>query len=57
MQVGVREYWIVDPMLKIVLVHLQEDGGYKGRAYGAAEVVPVTVLDGCVVNLAEVFGG
>ena len=57
MQVGIREYWIVDPMTKTVVVHLLVDDGYKGRAFSGTEVVPVTVLEGCSVNLAEVFGG
>ena len=56
MNVGVREYWIVDPATKTVVVHLLEDGTYRGRAFGETEVVPVTVLEGCEVNLAEVFG-
>ena len=56
MNVGVREYWIVDPVTQTVVVHTLEDGGYKGRAFEKTETVPVTVLEGCVVNLAEVFG-
>ena len=52
----VREYWIVDPVSENVVVHILEDDGYKGKAYGKTEIVPVTVLDGCKVNLAEVFG-
>ena len=56
MNVGVREYWIVDPVTKTVVVHLLEDVGYKGRVFSETDVVPVTVLEGCTVNLAEVFG-
>ena len=56
MNVGVREYWIVDPVTQTVVVHILEDGGYKGRVFEKTDTVPVTVLEGCVVNLAEVFG-
>ena len=57
MNVGVREYWIVDPATKTVVVHLLEDNTYRGRAFGETELVPVTVLEGCEIDLAEVFGG
>ena len=55
MNVGIREYWIVDPATQTVVVHLLDDGGYKGRAYEKTDLVPVAVLEGCTVNLAEVF--
>ena len=55
--VGVREYWIVDPATETLVVHTLEGGKYVGTAYTKTEVVPVTVLDGCTVNLAEVFEG
>ena len=52
---GVREYWIVDPETKIVSVHLLKDGEYITRAYAETGTVPVHVLEGCVIDLAEVF--
>ena len=57
MNVGVREYWIVDPVTQTVVVHILEDGGYKGRVFEKTDIVPVKALEGCVVNLMEVFGG
>ena len=56
MKAGVREYWIVDPVTQTVVVHMLEDGTYRGRCFEKTDVIPVTVLEGCEVNLAEVFG-
>jgi Uma2 family endonuclease len=52
---GVREYWIVDPDTKTVAVHVFKDGEYLARAYAETDDIPVHVLDGCVVSLADVF--
>ena len=51
----VREYWIVDPVSKTVVAHILGDGAYSGKSYGETETVPVSVLEGCTVDLAEVF--
>jgi len=55
-QTGVREYWITDPVAKTVSVHILQDGQYKIDLYESHETIAVTVLDGCVINLADVFG-
>jgi Uma2 family endonuclease len=52
---GVKEYWIVEPDIKALLVCILNDGRYLTRGYGEDESVPVGVLDGCVVELKEVF--
>ena len=52
---GVREYWIVDPVTGSVIVNILRDGAYIAKAYERTAVVPVSVLEGCSVNLAEVF--
>ena len=52
---NVREYWLVDPESKTVVVHTLEDGNYVGKSYGETETVPVSVLEGCSIDLAEVF--
>ena len=51
----IREYWIVDPVSGNVVVNILEDGKYVATAYEKTEKAPVTVLDGCFVDLTEVF--
>ena len=55
MQAGVREYWIVDPETRIVRVCILKDGKYETNDYSEAEAVAVHVLDGCTIDLREVF--
>jgi len=52
---GVREYWIVDPDTKTVSVHILENGRYYVANYSDEDTVDVTVLNGCAIDLAEVF--
>ncbi|MCL2833183.1 MAG: Uma2 family endonuclease [Treponema sp.] len=54
---GVREYWIVDPILKSVEVYILENNRYVVSSYDETEKIPVTVLKGCTVDLAAVFTG
>ena len=55
LQAGVREYWIVEPESQSLSVHVLKNGEYVINAYGSDESVPVQVLDGCTVNLSDVF--
>ena len=52
---NVREYWIVDPVTGSIIVNILKDGTYIAKAYDKTAVVPVSVLEGCSINLAEVF--
>ena len=52
---GVREYWVVSPDEKTVVTHILSDGKYSGKFYDQNDTVPVSVLEGCNVDLAEVF--
>ena len=52
---NVREYWIVDPDTGSVIVNIHQNGTYNAKAYNKSAVVPVSILEGCSVNLAEVF--
>jgi Uma2 family endonuclease len=56
-QAGVREYWIVDPDMKTVQACVLKNGWYQVTMYDDTDTVPVTVLPGCEIKLAEVFEG
>ena len=55
LQYGVREYWIVDPDDKSVTAHVLDNGRYYTSAYADSDIAPVHVLEGCKINLTEVF--
>lgn len=53
---GVREYWIVDPVSRTVSVYVRKNGAYQAPVmYGSGVSVPVSVLDGCQIDLSTVF--
>ena len=52
---GVREYWIVYPDSQTVTVHVLMDGNYVTREYADTDNVSMSVLDGCVISLPDVF--
>ena len=52
---GVREFWIVDPDRETIMVHILDAGRYVTYAYSDDDVVPVHVLDGCTINLPDIF--
>lgn len=52
---GVREYWIVDPKKKRVIVYDFENDEWP-ILYGFEDIVPVSIFDcKCEVNFAEVY--
>jgi Uma2 family endonuclease len=54
---GVREYWVVDPDIHAVEVHILQDGGYRTMVYDETAEAPVSVLPGCVIKFPEIFVG
>lgn len=55
LKAGVREYWVVDPEIQGVSVHLLENGKYYTQQYEPPDTINVHVLDGLTINLAEIF--
>ena len=54
-QAGVMEYWIVDPDLNMLQASILKDGAYITTVYDEEDDAPVSVLEGCVIHLADVF--
>jgi Uma2 family endonuclease len=54
-QAGVKEYWIVDPNDKTLAVHILRDGDYITKAYTDEDTVSVHILEGCRIDMSEVF--
>ena len=55
MHAGVRELWIIDPESRIVQVYVREDGKYNAIDYLNAGKIPVSILDGCEIDMARIF--
>ena len=55
LKAGVKEYWIVDPKAKTVSANVLDDGRYLCTNYAKPDEVPVRILEGCMIKLAEVF--
>ncbi|ODA39362.1 Uma2 family endonuclease [Desulfosporosinus sp. BG] len=56
---SVREYWIIHPIDKIIMVYtLIENGKYaRPKVYQIEEVIKISIFDDLSISLAEVFGG
>ena len=52
---SVKEYWIVDPINNTVIVNILEDGEYQGTLYSKKDIIPVTALPGCEIDLSAIF--
>jgi Uma2 family endonuclease len=55
MEAGVREYWIIHPSTQIVEVNILENEKYHITPYSAEDTIPVHILEGCTINLKEIF--
>ena len=55
LKAGVLEYWIIDPDTKTLQVCVLENGRYFTTVYADTDTAPVKVLNGCTINLSDVF--
>jgi len=55
LRAGLKELWIIDPEKKTVEINILNDGNYITHPYGENDTVDVHILDGCEINLGEVF--
>ena len=52
---GVKEYWIVDPIKNLITVHILKDGQYTATLYSIKDILPITILPGCEIDLSVIF--
>jgi Uma2 family endonuclease len=59
LKAGVREYWIIDPVYKMIEVNILDatlgNNQYIATTYDHTETLPVSVLPGCEIDLSAVF--
>ena len=55
LKAGVKEYWVVDPELKKVVVHILENDHYISSSYEDSDHIPVTILPGLEIALADLW--
>jgi Uma2 family endonuclease len=55
LQAGVREYRILDPEAKTVHACILDGNQYRVSVYGETQIVPVSVLPGCFIELKSLF--
>lgn len=56
---SVREYWIIHPIDKIIMVYtLIENGKYaRPKVYQIEEIIKIGIFEDLFISLADVFGG
>ena len=55
MEAGVKEYWVVDPKKKLVLVYDFQKDVYP-EIHGFEDTITISLMDGgCTIDLAEMY--
>jgi len=57
LKVGVREYWIVDPIREEVMVNILYGRRYDSIIYRKGDVIKPTILDHLFINVTDLFEG
>ena len=55
LKAGVREYWVIEPDLKKVNVHLYENGYFKSASYEDNDCISVSILPGLEISLGDLW--
>lgn len=57
MEAGVREYWMVDPTEKKVVIYLsEEENELEMKIYGFDDQIPVGIFNGeCVIDMKQIY--
>ena len=55
LEAGVREYWIIEPEMKKVQVHIYQNGHYFSTIYKNNDRIPVSVLPGLEIALGDLW--
>ena len=53
MQAGVREYWIVDPMQRRVIVYNLKKDAVSPNVYPFGDTIPVAIYEGDLVLVID----
>ena len=55
--VGVKEYWMVDPVKEEVMVNVLREGMYEMTTYKKGDVIKPTVLKDLTIDVTDLFEG
>jgi len=55
LKAGVREYWVIEPELRKINVHIYENGYYKSASYDDDERISVNIFPGLEISLEELW--
>jgi len=55
LEAGVREYWVIDPEEKRILVHIYENGHFISSVHKGNGSLPVSILPGLNISLGNLW--
>jgi len=53
LEAGVREYWLICPESLTVETLISNNGKYQRECYSFEDEIPVSILEGCILNMKE----